>query len=308
MARTSPLRKRSHFLVIPPAYFLVCIAPASNSQKASPVWRFPNFSNTTQDLYPNSPQQPRCGRKVGGPPAGNRGPQGAAFPSRLPRFGRFRHRGAAAASLELVGMGTGSGELHPPPQPRSSGPPQPTCCIWTAARPGVAVAKRPPAGPNEQRRPGRERAFFPAALSGGGQLCPAADRAAPASRRPAARTPDQGREPAPSPGSATASPPRPQRSFQPEVLEPPCERLSSPLGPGDLAWSRGSRTDSFPAAPEPLRLGGAARRPGRAGAGRRPGRPGALAADQGKLSPLTKNKPDEELRFIPAERAGTFPI
>ena len=58
-----------------------------------------------------------------GPPAGNRGPQGAAFPSRLPRFGRFRYRGAAAASLELVGMGTGSGELHPPPQPRSSGPP-----------------------------------------------------------------------------------------------------------------------------------------------------------------------------------------
>ena len=67
VARTSPLRKRSHFLVIPPAYFLVCIAPASNSQKASPVWRFPNFYNTTQDLYPNSPQQPRCGRKVRAP-------------------------------------------------------------------------------------------------------------------------------------------------------------------------------------------------------------------------------------------------
>lgn len=122
------------------------------------------------------------------------------------------------------------------------------------------------------------------------------------------RAPDHGREPTPSPVSATASPPGPQSSFQPEVLEPPCERLSSPLGPGDLAWSRRSRTDSFPAVREPLRLGGAARRPGRAGAGRRPGRPGALAADQGNPSPLTKNKPDEELRIIPAEQAGTFPI
>lgn len=96
VARTSPLRKRSRFPVIPPATSLSVLPQPVTHRKLPLSGGFPT-SNTTQDLYPNSPLQPRCGRKVGGRSAGNRGPQGAAFRSRLPSSGGFRHRGAAAA-------------------------------------------------------------------------------------------------------------------------------------------------------------------------------------------------------------------
>ena len=42
VARTSPLRKRSHFLVIPPAYFLVCIASDQKKKKRKPCHSSPH--------------------------------------------------------------------------------------------------------------------------------------------------------------------------------------------------------------------------------------------------------------------------
>lgn len=167
--------------------------------------------------------------------------------------------------------------------------PQPTCRTRAAARPGVTASRRPrrQAGANKGARgsnaPPSHRAF------GRRTACPAAGRAAPASRLGRAR---QAGGSGLGPGWS---------AFQPDVLEPPA-RTGVPSAPCycpalGLSGTSPHPEEGAPSVPSrgpraaPARKRGAATLPGRGGA--EAGRPGALTADGGRRAPVpgTKDEP-----------------